>query len=107
MNATVTDEYILGRTAREYERLNRQSKVWEPITLRVLSQAGLKKGMHCLDVGCGTGAVMRLIGDVAGGEGSVTGFDMDESLGNYSVKMLNENGNSHYFFIPGNIEEIE
>ncbi len=111
MNATITSnnasEYIMGRTAAEYERLNRQAKIWEPITRRILMEAGLQKGMRCLDVGCGTGAVMKLMGNITGKEGTVTGFDADESLGNYAVDILNKDGDMQYSFEQGNIEESD
>ena len=100
-------EYILGRTQSEYQRLNVQSKVWENTTSRMLIDAGLQRGMHCLDAGCGTGAVSELIGKVVGKTGSVRGFDLDEGLGNYSYNILNSKGTSNYFFERGNIDEIE
>jgi ubiquinone/menaquinone biosynthesis C-methylase UbiE len=100
-------EYILGRTQSEYQRLNVQSKVWENTTSRMLIEAGLQRGMHCLDVASGTGAVSELIGKVVGKTGSVRGFDLDEDLGNYSLNILNSKGASNYFFESGNIDEIE
>ena len=68
----IHDGYILGRTSDEYQRLHIQARKWEPVTLRVLQQAGLKKGMHCLDAGCGTGDVMRLMGNIVMHSGSVS-----------------------------------
>jgi len=30
------DDYVLGRTSQEYQRLRWQARLWEPITARVL-----------------------------------------------------------------------
>ena len=91
-------EYILGRTSAEYERLHIQALKWEPITLRVLLQAGLKPGMHCLDAGCGTGDVMRLMGNIVTKTGSVTGFDIDKNIGEEALTILNNLNSSNYSF---------
>jgi len=40
----------------------------------------LKKGLHVLDVGCGTGAISRDIANLVGQEGSVTGIDNTEKF---------------------------
>nr|WP_221382302.1 class I SAM-dependent methyltransferase [Actinoplanes polyasparticus] len=71
-------DYVMGRTTEEHERLRRQAEVWASATARLLDRAGLSPGDRCLDVGCGTGAVMDLM--VARG-GVVTGIDVDVSLG--------------------------
>ncbi len=101
------DEYIMGRTAATYDRLNRQDRIWEPITKRIMLQAGLQKGMRCLVVGSGAGSAMRLIGGITGSEGSVTGFDTDRELGNYAVDILNSRGTGQYYFEHGDIEETD
>ena len=71
-------DYVMGRTTEEHERLRRQAEVWAPATARLLERAGLSPGDRCLDVGCGTGAVMDLM---AARGGVVTGIDVDVSLG--------------------------
>jgi 2-polyprenyl-3-methyl-5-hydroxy-6-metoxy-1,4-benzoquinol methylase len=98
-----SETYLMGHTSKEYQRLRSQAKFLEPVTLRVLQSAGLKEGMHCLDVGCGTGDVMRLMGNRVGPSGSVTGMDIDEHLGKEAVSLLNELHNSRYCFHHGDI----
>jgi hypothetical protein len=70
-----------GRTPEEYQRLRRQAQVWEPATMRVLREAGLRKGMSCLDVGCGPGEVMRLMGELVGHIGEPDGTDVAGTIG--------------------------
>src|SRR5262249_43133385 len=42
----------------------------------VLLEAGLRKGMRVADFGCGVGVVTRMLGEVVGPSGSVTGVDV-------------------------------
>jgi len=104
---STTDGYILGRTSAEYQRLHIQALKWEPITLRVLLQAGLKPGMHCLDAGCGTGDVMRLMGSIVTKSGSVTGFDIDKNIGEEALSILNSLDNSNYSFERTDITTVD
>jgi len=43
----------------------------------MLTAAGIKRGMHVLDVGCGVGDVSFLLAGIVGIEGSITGVDLD------------------------------
>jgi 2-polyprenyl-3-methyl-5-hydroxy-6-metoxy-1,4-benzoquinol methylase len=95
----VFDDYLMSRTSAEYQRLHIQALTWEKITNRVLLEAGLSEGMDFLDVGCGTGDVMRLAGNVITHSGSVTGVDIDENIGAESLALLLQLNNSKYSFI--------
>ena len=96
--AVADDGYILDRSNSEYERLRAQSRMWEPMTARMLAEAGLAPGMRCLDVGCGPGEVMRLMGGIVGPDGEVTGVDLDERLGGHAVDALNAAGGARFGF---------
>ena len=61
----------------------RQAASGKSTTARVLAGAGLAPGMRCLDVGCGPGEVMRLMGRQVGPTGRVVGLDIDAALGAY------------------------
>src|SRR5215468_3720225 len=76
-----SDDYLMGRTKAEHDRLRQQALMWEAATARLLRDAGLRAGMSCLDVGCGPGSVMKLMGEIVGSSGSVTGLDLDSDLG--------------------------
>src|SRR5437588_4715060 len=99
-NVPVFDDYMMSRTSAEYQRLYIQALTWEKITHRVLMEAGLSKGMDFLDVGCGTGDVMRLAGNTVTNSGSVTGIDIDENIGAESLPLLQQLDNSKYSFTP-------
>jgi ubiquinone/menaquinone biosynthesis C-methylase UbiE len=70
-------DYALGRTRSEYERLIEQAELLRPLTERMLITAGIERGMHVLDIGCGVGDVSFLVADLVGREGSVVGVDLD------------------------------
>jgi ubiquinone/menaquinone biosynthesis C-methylase UbiE len=69
------DDYVLGRASEEYQRLRRQAQLWEPSTKLLLQRIGLQEGLSCLDAGCGPGEVMRLMSEIVGPRGKVTGLD--------------------------------
>lgn len=68
-------QYVLGHSEQELARLERQSEIFLTETRELLLRAGLKPGMHVLDVGSGAGDVALIAADIVGPEGSVTGFD--------------------------------
>jgi len=70
-------DYAFGRSRAEYDRLIEQAELFRPLTQRMLLAAGIKRGMHVLDVGCGVGDVSFLVAALVGGEGSVLGVDLD------------------------------
>jgi SAM-dependent methyltransferase len=56
-------------------RLRLLHRVYGPGTLRVLLDAGVRRGMRVADVGCGVGMVTALLAELVGAEGSVVGID--------------------------------
>jgi SAM-dependent methyltransferase len=101
------DTYIMGRTAAEYQRLHDQAKMLEPFTRRVLRQAGVLQGMRCLDIGCGVGDTMRVIGDFVGAKGHVTGVDMDEDAQREAGCLLGREGRSGFSFVQGEFSKLD
>jgi ubiquinone/menaquinone biosynthesis C-methylase UbiE len=73
-------DYALGRTKAEYERLIEQAELLRPLTERMLLGAGIRRGMHVLDVGCGAGDVSLLVSALVGPKGSVVGVDLDSEV---------------------------
>lgn len=104
---TPADEYIMGRTSAEYQRLRMQAKLWEKATKRVLLNAGLHEGLSCLDIGCGPGEVMRLMGEIVGREGSVTGVDVDGDIGREALAVLQATAIGHYAFHQKDVESSD
>lgn len=74
----MAEGYVLGNLDSEIARLEIQSAFFEPLTRRTLQKAGIKKGMRCLDVGCGAGSITRILAEMVGKKGQVIGTDVDE-----------------------------
>jgi ubiquinone/menaquinone biosynthesis C-methylase UbiE len=101
------NDYLMGRTSEEYQRLRGQARIWEEATGRILRNAGLSAGMRCLDVGCGAGDVMRLMGEMVGSSGEVIGIDADGALGGEALATLRETTNSQFNFVECDVETID
>ena len=104
MTTTTHDDYVLGRSPEEHERLRAQARFWEPETARLLDRIGIARGARCLDVGCGTGEVMRLMAERAGPHGQVTGIDVDDGLGARAVEDLHAAGHRQCRFEALDVE---
>jgi ubiquinone/menaquinone biosynthesis C-methylase UbiE len=74
----MAQEYILGHTQAELDRLVFQAKFYERQTRLHLVAAGLAPGMRVLDFGCGVGDVSFLAASLVGDTGQVVGIDRSE-----------------------------
>lgn len=64
----------------EVERLQLQSRVWEPSGRQLLTKIGDGSGVRALDVGCGALGWLRILSEWVGPSGQVVGTDIDERL---------------------------
>ncbi|MGB0721750.1 MAG: methyltransferase domain-containing protein [Gammaproteobacteria bacterium] len=69
-----------GDDAGELRRLDAQARSAERIEVAALKEAGVRPGLSIIDVGCGHGAVTRLLATMTGPEGSVLGLDSNPDL---------------------------
>lgn len=74
------NSYLLAGQASELDRLQLQSRVWEPAGRRLLDEIGDGRGARALDVGCGSIGWLRLLSEWVGPEGEVVGTDIDEAM---------------------------
>lgn len=105
--ATNPDGYVHARTEEEYQRLRVQARMWERATLRVFDRIGVRSGQACLDVGCGPGEVMRLMGTRVGPEGHVVGIDLDGKIGREALGELRLAGPARYDFVQGDVAMLD
>jgi len=72
------ESYIIRGGMEGRERLRLIARITRPTTLALLERAGVRKGMNCLDAGCGGGDVSLELARLVGPEGCVVGIDLDE-----------------------------
>jgi SAM-dependent methyltransferase len=70
-----TRTYVLGHSAGELARLERQAEIFADATEDVLRRAGISPGMRVLDIGCGVGDVSMIAARLVGSSGEVVGID--------------------------------
>ena len=87
--------YLLAGQPTELERLQVQSRVWEPAGRALLSQLGSGDGLSALDVGCGCFGWLRILSAWVGPRGSVTGTDVDDTLLEAARALIREEGLSN------------
>lgn len=72
--------YLLAGQVSELDRLQLQSRVWEPSGGRLLAEIGDGRGARAVDVGCGVLGWLRLLSEWVGPDGAVTGTDIDDAM---------------------------
>lgn len=70
---------------------------------RLLEGAGIRKGMHVLDVGCGHGGVSLMVADLVGPEGRVLGIDRAPAALDFARKRIEELGVSNVTFANADV----
>jgi ubiquinone/menaquinone biosynthesis C-methylase UbiE len=70
--------YIIRGGEEGRARLRVLSRVMRPTTLSLLDRAGIRPGMECLEVGCGSGDLAFDLARMVGAGGRVVATDIDE-----------------------------
>jgi ubiquinone/menaquinone biosynthesis C-methylase UbiE len=99
-------EYVLGHSPTELQRLTIQAKLLEPFTRAVFEQAGVGPGMSVLDIGSGAGDVAFLAASIVGREGKVTGVDRARQAVETARQRASGLGLSNVTFVEGDPAEI-
>src|ERR1700689_2875517 len=74
---TIIGSYAIAGGEDGKRRLDLLSDIMRETTLRLLEDAGLRRGDRVLDVGCGGGHVALDMAQIVGSEGHVLGIDFD------------------------------
>ena len=85
------------------KRLGTQAEVIDPIFRRTLLEAGLKRGMRVLDIGCGPGFVTELIASIVGPTGEIVGVDISPSAVALARSRCDAAGLRNAAFIEGDL----
>jgi len=97
----------MGRSQEETERLIQQSGLYEDITGRLLSDAGLFTGMKVLDIGSGAGDVAFTAAERVGSEGQVIGVDMNPEILETAKARAEIMGLTNVEFIAGDVQALD
>jgi SAM-dependent methyltransferase len=79
-DAMGSSTYLLAGRASELERLQLQSRVWEPAGRRLLDEIDVGRGARAVDIGCGVLGWLRLLSEWVGPDGEVVGTDADDAM---------------------------
>ena len=99
------EEYLLANQPSELERLQLQSRVWEPAGRQLLSRVDGGSGARALDVGCGALGWLRVLSEWVGPSGQIVGTDIDESLLDAARSFLDAEGISNVELIVDDLFE--
>jgi ubiquinone/menaquinone biosynthesis C-methylase UbiE len=84
------DEYLLGHSANEEERLRRQPQELALDSKRLLDQLDIQPGDQAIDIGCGPQGILDLLSERVGPKGKVVGLERNESTVRLARKFVAE-----------------
>ena len=97
------ERYVIRGGREGYNRLLLLARASWPDTAALFSRAGIRPGMHCVDLGCGGGEVTFELAKLVAPGGFVTGVDMDEVKLGLARKAAVERRVSNVEFLAGNV----
>lgn len=103
---TAPDDYALGRSGAETQRLILQHQIYGQITRRFLQAAGIGIGMKILEVGSGAGDVALLLADLVGPRGHVTGVEVNAEIVRTARRRVEAAGWKNVQFLVGDAREV-
>jgi ubiquinone/menaquinone biosynthesis C-methylase UbiE len=103
---SASQSYALGHTPEAIQRLLVQGQLFHPFTRRLLEDAGLRAGMHVLDLGCGPGDVSLLAAELVGEGGYVLGVDTNANVLELAQARAQAAGLSHVAFHLSTINQL-
>jgi ubiquinone/menaquinone biosynthesis C-methylase UbiE len=97
------ERYVIRGGREGYDRLLLLARASWPDIAALFSQAGIRPGMKCADLGCGGGEVTFELARLVQPGGSVTGVDMDEVKLGLARKAAAGRGVSNVEFLAANV----
>lgn len=93
--------YVLGHSAQELERLQRQGAYLAPLTREVLRRGGVGPGMRVMDFGAGTGDVTLLVSELVGPNGQVVAVERSAEALSHARARVHALGLTNVVFVEG------
>lgn len=85
------EEYLLGHSASEEERLRRQPGELAPDSRDLLERINIRPGDRAIDIGCGPHGILDLLSERVGEKGKVVGLERSESTVELARAFIAEN----------------
>ena len=95
-------DYLLGYSADEKERLQRQPGELASDSSQFLDQIGIQPGQRTVDLGCGPHGILDLLSERVGLKGTVVGVEQDESTLELARKFIAEHQLQNVELLHGN-----
>lgn len=73
-------DYLLSGQSSELQRLQLQSRVWEPAGRALMGEFACPPGARVLEAGCGVMGWLRVLDEWVRAGGEVTGVDVDDTM---------------------------
>jgi SAM-dependent methyltransferase len=102
-----SNNYLLGSTDEELERLGFQHRVWSEQAFSLWEIAGFGRGQSLLDLGCGPGFATLDLAHLVGPQGRVIAFDASQEYLDYLTRQARAQGLENIETIQGDIHDIE
>ena len=102
-----TPTYLMGRTEQETQRLIAAARLLNPITHRMLVDAGVGPGMRVLDLGTGAGDVALLAAELVGPSGAVVAVDQNPTVLATAYERAQAAGLDHISFVAGDGADVD
>jgi ubiquinone/menaquinone biosynthesis C-methylase UbiE len=99
----VSAGYLLSGQSSELQRLQLQSRVWEPAGRSLMREFECRSGACVLEVGCGVMGWLRVLSEWVGPEGEVVGTDVDERLLDLAQDFVDDEGFSNVRLVRDDI----
>jgi SAM-dependent methyltransferase len=77
-SASEPDEYLLGHSANEEERLRKQPGELASDSRQLLDRLNIRPGDQAIDIGCGPQGIIDLLSERVGANGHVVGLERSE-----------------------------
>ena len=84
------EQYVLGHSQAEDERLRRQAEELEQESRWLLDRVGVRPGSRAVDVGCGPRGILDLLSERVGPRGTVVGIERDGQSASSARKFVEE-----------------
>ena len=99
---------VLGPAAsQDVLRLQLQAQLYDPLTRRLLQEAGLRPGQRVLELGTGAGDVALLAAELVGPTGSVLSVDVNPQRVAYAQHRCSQAGFAQVRFVECDLDDLD